>query len=171
MSFLDKVTKAVGDVVDKGKKDVDQFVRIQKINSEIRGIERKIADFQNQIDQAKQAAGDKAIELLRSGTLAAPPLQPFVEQVRHFEDQIAAERAAIDARQADIARIKTEHAAEHAAEAAPDESSPVLPPPPVAVPPIAAEAPRAADERKCVQCGATLSGGAFCPQCGAKQTP
>ncbi len=32
MSILDRVTKAVGDAVDRGKREVDQFVRIQKIN-------------------------------------------------------------------------------------------------------------------------------------------
>ena len=41
MSFLDKVTKAVGDVVDKGKKDVDQFLKIQKVNGEIGAMEKK----------------------------------------------------------------------------------------------------------------------------------
>jgi septal ring factor EnvC (AmiA/AmiB activator) len=169
MSFLDKVTKAVGDVVDKGKKDVDQFVRIQKINSEIRGIERTVADLQNQIEQAKQAAGEKAIELLRSGALVSPPLQPFVEQVQRFEGQISAERAAIAAKEADIARIKAEHEAEHGTATPPAPTATSVPPAaPVVPPPI----PGTATEAKaCAQCGAPLTGGAFCPQCGAKQTP
>lgn len=176
MSFLDKVTKAVGDVVDKGKKDVDQFVRIQKVNSEIRGIERKVADLQNQIEQARQAAGEKAIELLRSGTLVSPQLQPFLEQVRGFEDQIAAERASIAGKESDIARIKAEHEAEHGAEQG-ATSAPVTPPAPAgpsapaAAPVVPPPIPTAATEPKvCGQCGATLTGGPFCPQCGAKQT-
>ena len=38
MSFLDKVTKVVGDAVDRGKKDLDQFMRIQKVNGKISAI-------------------------------------------------------------------------------------------------------------------------------------
>ncbi len=176
MSFLDKVTKAVGDVVDKGKKDVDQFVRIQKINAEIRGIERKIADLQNQIDQAKQVAGETAIDLLRSGALVSPQLQPFVEQVRGFEDQIAAERAGIAGKESDIARIKAEHAADHVAAepgAASVPATPTAAPPdssaPAAAPVVPPPIPDAA-RKVCAQCGATLTGGPFCPECGARQT-
>jgi len=111
MSFLDKVTKAVGDVVDKGKKDVDKFMNIQKINGEIGAMDKKIADFKSQIGQAKQAAGEKALELLRAGTLAAAELQPFLDQVRGFEDQIAAEQAAIAGKKAEIEKVRAEHAA------------------------------------------------------------
>jgi hypothetical protein len=171
MSFLDKVTKAVGDVVDKGKKDVDQFVRIQRINSEIRGMERTIADLENQIAAAKQAAGDKAIELLRAGTLTAPQLQPFLEQVRGIEDQIAGQRTAIAGKESDIARIKAEHEAEHAAEKTATESAPVTGEGSAAARPVPPPVPGTATEAKvCAQCGAPLTGGPFCPQCGAKQT-
>ncbi len=115
MSFLDKVGKVVGDAVDKGKKDVEQFVKIQKINNEIGGMEKKIGNLERQIAETKQAAGERAIELVRSAALASPELQPFVEQVQGFAAQIDVERAAIAARRADIERIKAEHAAEHAA--------------------------------------------------------
>lgn len=47
MSFLDRVTKAVGGVVDRGKQEVDQFMRIQKINGEIGQMEKKIAEFKS----------------------------------------------------------------------------------------------------------------------------
>ncbi len=154
MSFLDKVSKAVGDAVDKGKKDVGQFVKIQKINSEIGSIEKRIAEFERQIEQAKQAAGGKAIELIRSSALLSPELQPFADQVRGFEVRIDAERAAIVARQSDIERIRAEHAAEHEAQSAP---------PAATVPPAQARAGKV-----CSQCGAAMTGGAFCPECGAK---
>ena len=52
MSFLDRVTKAVGDVVDRGKQEVGQFVRIQKINGEIGQMEKKITEFKGQIQTA-----------------------------------------------------------------------------------------------------------------------
>ena len=110
MSFLDKVTKAVGDVVDKGKKDVDQFMKIQKINGEIGAMEKTIADLKSQIGQATQAAGEKALELVRAGHLAAAELQPFLDQVRGFEDQIAAQQTAIAGKKADIEKVRAEHA-------------------------------------------------------------
>ena len=149
MSFLDKVTKAVGDVVDKGKKDVDLFMKIQKINGEIGGMEKKIAEFKSQIQALKQQAGEKAIELVRTGTLASPEIQGFFDQVVGFEQQIAAEETAIAGRRADIEKIKAEHEAEHTSAAAP-------PPAPVSA------------GKSCPQCGAQSTGGAFCPQCGAK---
>jgi hypothetical protein len=175
MSFLDKVTKAVGDVVDKGKKDVDQFMKIQKINGEIGGIEKQVADLESRIEQAKQAAGEKAIELVRAGTLSAAELQPFLDQVRGFEDQIVAEQTAIAGKKADIEKIKDEHELEHAAAAAtavpvPAAPVPAAPPPTPAAPPVAAApAPASAPAgKRCGQCGAQLTGGAFCPECGAK---
>jgi wobble nucleotide-excising tRNase len=146
MSFLDKVTKAVGDVVDKGKKDVDQFMRIQKINGEIGAIEKKIAEFRNQIQQAKAQSGEKAIELLRGGALVSSDLQAFVGQIAGIEQQIVAEEASVADKKADIAKIKAEHDAE-----------PVAP------------ATAAPATKVCAQCGAPSTGGAFCPQCGAKQ--
>ena len=118
MGFFDKVTKAVGDAVDKGKKDVDQFMRIQKINGEISAIEAKVAELKTQIQQNSQEAGRKAIALVRAGRLASPDLQVFVDKLAAIEQQIAAEQAAIAAKKADIERIKAEHEAEHAAAAA-----------------------------------------------------
>jgi hypothetical protein len=153
MSFLDKVTKAVGDVVDKGKKDVDQFMKIQKINGEIGGMEKKITEFKNQIVQTKASAGEKAIELLRSGALTSADLQAFVGQIGGFEQQFAAEEAAIAGKKAEIVKIKAEHDAEH-----------VVAEPAAAAPPAPAVAAKV-----CAQCGAPSTGGAFCPQCGAKQ--
>lgn len=165
MSLLDKVSKAVGDAMDKGKKDVEQFVKIQKINSEIGGVEKRIRDFEHQIEQAKQAAGERAIDLVRSGALVSPELQQFVDQVQGFEGQIEAERAAIAAKRAAIERMKAEHAAEHAAE----RGTPAAAPPPVAadtVPPSTAAVGH--EGTVCGQCGARLAAGAFCPECGAK---
>jgi len=49
LSILDRVTKAVGDVVDRGKKEVDQFVRIQKINGQIGHLEKNIGEYNGQI--------------------------------------------------------------------------------------------------------------------------
>ena len=118
MGFFDKVTKAVGDAVDKGKKDIDQFMRIQKINGEISAIEAKVAELKTQIQQNSQEAGRNAIALVRAGRLASPDLQVFVDALAAIEQQIAAQQAAIAAKKADIERIKAEHEAEHAAAAA-----------------------------------------------------
>jgi hypothetical protein len=170
MSFLDKVTKAVGDAVDRGKKDLDQYMRIQKINGEISTIESKVVDFRNQIQQAKQEAGAKAIELVKAGSLSCPDLQVFVEKLDSIEQQIAVEQAAIAARKADIEKIKAEDAAAHAAAAAAPVAPPPVPAPPSAAtvdpgPVVPPPLPRAAT---CPQCGKPLTGGAFCTECGAK---
>jgi hypothetical protein len=183
MGFFDKVTKAVGDAVDKGKKDIDQFMRIQKINGEISAIEAKVAELKAEIQQNSQNAGQKAIALLRAGSLASPDLQVFVDRLADFEHQIAAEEAAIAAKKADIERIKAEDAAPAAAAPAPAAVPPSpapaaaapTAPPPLPVQPPAADVPTASSvpplpkaAGACPQCGKPLTGGAFCTECGAK---
>jgi chromosome segregation ATPase len=156
MSFFDKVTKAVGDVVDRGKAELDQFKRIQKINGEIGEMEKTIAECKTQIQAATQQAGEKALGLVRAGTIASPDLKAFVDQIAGFEKQIAEQSAAVAGKRKEIETIKAE---DDAAEAKAAEAT--------AVPPVPA-APAAA--RFCGACGASLAGaGAFCPQCGAKQ--
>ena len=108
MSFLDKVTKAVGDVVDKGKHEVDQFVRIQKVNSQIGEIERKIADLKAKIDHAKAGIGDKVVGMLRAGELVSPVLKPLVDEIAGFEQQVTAEETQIADKKAEIEKIKAE---------------------------------------------------------------
>lgn len=172
MSFLDKVTKAVGDVVDKGKKDVDQFMKIQKINGEIGAMEKKVADLKAQIEHTTAEAGREVIALLRAGTLAPADVQPFLEKVIGFEQQIATEEASIAGKKAEIEKVKAEHEAEHAT-AASQVAQPVVPPPAPAAsatqPPAPPAPASAAAEKVCTQCGAKLTGGVFCPECGAKQ--
>ena len=122
MSFLDRVTKAVSDTVDRGKKEVDQFVRIQKVKGEVGAAESKIGEFKTQILQLKSQIGEKAVEMLRAGTLAAPELQVMREQIDDLDRQIAAEDAVIVEKRAEIEKIKAEDEAE--------QPAPVEPPKP-----------------------------------------
>ena len=190
MGFFDKVTKAVGDAVDKGKKDIDQFMRIQKINGEISTIEAKVTELKTQIEQNGQAAGQKAIALVRSGSLASPDLQVFVENLARIERQIAAEQAAIAAKKADIELIKAEHEAEHQTAAEPAAAAasipvpasqpalPAMPPTPSAgpaagapmapPPPLPAAAPP--DEVPTVPIVPPLPNSSACSQCGKPLT-
>jgi hypothetical protein len=163
MSILDRVTKAVGDVVDRGKKELDQFVRIQKINGQIGDLEKNIGESNGQIQQIKVKIGERAIDMLQAGTLASPEMKVLLEQVSGIQQQIASSETEITQKRSEIERIKAE------AKPATPPSPPVVdsaipPPPPTAVPP-----PPPATDRYCPQCGASASTGAFCPQCGAKR--
>jgi len=167
MGFLDKVTKAVGDVVDKGKKEADQFMRVQRIKGEIGDMEKRIAEYQGQIVQAKAKAGEEAIARLRAGTLAMTDLQPFADQVIDLEQKIAAEQEAIAGKRDDIEQIKAEddEPKPAAGVAAPAAAGP----PPLPGVEAAAPPPVPAPGGKfCPQCGAKATGGAFCGECGAK---
>jgi hypothetical protein len=174
---------------DKGKKDVDQFMRIQKINGEISAIEAKVAELKTQTQQNNQEAGAKAIELLRAGSVSSPDLQAFVDNLAGIEQQIAAEQAAIAAKKADIERIKAEHEAEHAAATpAPPAPAPVQAPAPAvpaasttppAVPTPAAAAPAPPpplpaappeDEVPTAPIVPPLPKASACPQCGKPLT-
>ncbi len=159
MSILDRVTKAVGDAVDRGKKEVDQFMRIQRINGQISDIQKKIGQFKGQIQEAKVKAGEAALELVRAGTLVSPDIHSLLEQVTGVEQQIAAEEAAIAEKKAEIERIKAEGKGEKAQAEAPAEPAAPQPQP-------AAPAPSA---KCCPQCGTPLTGtGSFCGSCGTK---
>jgi len=157
MSILDRVTKAVGDVVDRGKKEVDQFVRIQKINSHIGDLEKTIEQSNGQIREIKTKIGETAIGMLRAGTLASPDISSLADQITGIQQQIASLETEISQKRAEIESLKAEDKATKPP--APDYEAPTVPPPP---PPP----PQAG--RFCSQCGASAPGGSFCPQCGAK---
>ena len=163
MSLFDRVTKAVTGAVDRGKQEVDQFMRIQKINGEIGEIQKAIAGSREQIQAATKQAGEKAIALVKAGELSLPELKAFADQIDGFERTIAAQEAEIANKKQAIEAIKAE---DEAKEATPATEPPDVPPVPAAAPtPAASAAPRF-----CGACGASLAGaGAFCPQCGAKQ--
>ncbi len=157
MSILDRVTKAVGDVVDRGKKEVDQFVRIQRINGQISEIEKRIGACRAQIQQAKLGMGEIALGMIRAGTLNSSEMSPMVDQINANEQQIASEETQIAGKREEIEKIK----AEDKAEKSPEEPEAVAPPPPPADPAAAA--------RYCPQCGSRATANAgFCTQCGGK---
>jgi predicted nucleic acid-binding Zn-ribbon protein len=158
MSILDRVTKAVGDVVDRGKKEVDQFVRIQKINGQIGDLERNIVDSGDQIRQRKQKIGEMAVEMLRAGTLASPEMKAVLDEITAIEQNIASVEADIKTKRAEIENIRAEDKA--AKEPGPDVGVPVQEPP---LPDTGT-----AERRFCSRCGAPVGTGLFCAQCGSK---
>ena len=81
MAFFDKLTKAVSDTVDRGKKEVDQFMRIQKVKGDIGREEQAIRDAGARAQQVKQEIGDLVIARLKAGTLADAELQAQADRV------------------------------------------------------------------------------------------
>jgi hypothetical protein len=176
MSILDRVTKAVGDVVDRGKKEVDQFVRIQKINGQIGDFEKSIRDCENQTQQLKIQIGDIAIGILQTGSLASPEMKSLVDQINTSQQQIADLNTEINQKKSEIELIKAEGKSPIQSSPAAEPVAPAPPPPPpsVSVPPPPAAVsvppppPPPTAERSCPQCGAHTGTGAFCSGCGAK---
>lgn len=160
MSILDRVTKAVGDAVDRGKKEVDQFVRIQKINSQIGELEKKADESRGQIQQAKLNIGELAISMLQAGKLASPEMNAVLDQIAGIEQRIASTLAEISRKKAEIESIKSEDKA-----AKPEVPSAEAPPAPAPQPSVTPAA-----VRSCPQCGAAAGSGAFCGQCGSRLT-
>jgi predicted nucleic acid-binding Zn-ribbon protein len=156
MSIFDRVTKAVGDVVDRGKKEVDQFVKIQKINGQIGDFEKSIGDCRGRIQQTKVKIGEMAIEQLRAGTLTSQPMSALLDEITGAEQQIASLENDIAQKRAEIEKLKAEDK-----EPGVEQPAAAEPPPPPPPPPGAAA-------RLCPQCGAAAGSGAFCPQCGTK---
>jgi hypothetical protein len=159
MSILDRVTKAVGDVVDRGKKEVDQFVRIQKINGQIGDLERSIGESGGRIQQIKVKIGEMAIDMLQAGTLSSPEMKELLDQINGIQQQIASFETEINEKKSEIERIKAE--GKSSTPPSPAVVDPVVPPPPPPPPPSAAD-------RFCPKCGMRAAAGTFCAQCGAK---
>ena len=155
MSILDRVTKAVGDVVDRGKKELDQFVRIQKINGQIGDLEKNIGESNGQIQQIKVKIGERAIDMLQAGTLASPEMKALLEQVSGIQQQIAASEGEITQKRAEIEGIKAEGKAS-------------TPPNPVVVDSAVPPPPPTVSDRFCPKCDVRAGAGAFCSECGAK---
>jgi hypothetical protein len=181
MSFLDKITKAVSDTVDQGKKQVDQFMRIQKVKGEISAEEQKIHDAGTRAQQVKQAIGEAVISRLGAGTLVDPELQAQADRVAAIDAEVAGFQAVIVEKKAEIARIEAEGAPPAAAPVDPPHAVPPVPAAvagaPVVPPPLPSAAPAAvappplpgAATKACPQCGAKVPVAAvFCTECGAK---
>jgi hypothetical protein len=194
MGFFDSLTKAVSDTVDRGKKEVDQFMRIQKVKGEIGQVEQAIRDAGVRGQQVRQEIGDMVIARLRAGTLADADLQAHADRAAAIEKEIAVHHAAIVEKREQIARIEAE--AQVTAPAPPPlpvapasvpvapasvpvapASVPVAPasvpatasaPPPLPVAPASVPAiPPVATT--CSQCGAAIAASATsCTECGAK---
>lgn len=154
MSFLDRLSRAVTSTVDKGKRELDQMQRINRIKGEIRDLEKKIADLGTQRQAAVVQIGTQALDMLRAGSLTSPELQPLVDQIAQFEQEAAAHQVTIKEKEAAIEAIKAE---DRAPAPAPAAAGPAPAPP----------APQAG--AFCPQCGGALQpGAAFCAQCGTK---
>jgi len=155
MSILDRVTKAVGEAVDRGKKEVDQFVRIQKINSQIGDLEKGARQYSSHIQEIKAEIGGMAIDMLKAGTLSSTEMKALLDQITGIQQQIASCEAEVSQKKAEIERIKAEGKA--SAPPTPVVVDSVIPPPP---PPVA--------DRICPKCGVRAGAGAFCSECGVK---
>jgi hypothetical protein len=153
MSILDRMTKAVGDVVDRGKKEVDQFVKIQKINSRIGDLEKQIGESKGQIQLVKVKIGDMAIEMLRASALTSPEMTTLLDQITGIEQRISSMEAEIGLKKVEVESIRAEGTAVKVAE-------------PIKAGEPAMDLPLPSS--LCPQCGANTATGAFCPQCGTK---
>ena len=139
MAFFDKLTKAVSDTVDRGKKEVDQFMRIQKVKGDIGREEQAIRDAGARAQQVKQEIGDLVIARLKAGTLADAELQAQADRVAEIDGEVAGHHAVIGEKRAEIARIEAESAApEVPAAPAPPPPLPAAPVAPAAVPAVPA---------------------------------
>ncbi len=184
MSFFDKVTKAVSETVDRGKKEVNQFMRVQKVKGEISREEEAIRAAGARVQQVKQEIGDAVIGRLRSGELVDTPLQALADKVAAIEAEVAGHQSVIADKRAEIVRIEAEGTAPSAA-APPAAATPApapaaaVPPPPDAAapapPPLPGASPAAPPplpglvSTVCSQCGAAIpASAAFCTECGAK---
>jgi chromosome segregation ATPase len=161
MSLLDRVTKAVCDAVDRGKKEVDQFVQIQRINSQIADLEGTIKQCEDRIEQATLKIGQIAVEMLRADKIASPEMQALLDEITRIERGVGEAQCQIAGKKAEIEQIRAEGSAGQDPKAPAAELQAATPPP----------TSTASATRLCPQCGAEAVGsGAFCSQCGAKLT-
>lgn len=143
MSFLDRISKAVSRGVDKAKKEAERMTRVAKIRGEIRELQREIGEQEAQIQAAKVQLGERALEMIKAGSLKAPDLQPIIDQIGEAETQIGAHQEAIAEKEATIEALRAESDEVEEGEVAPEAGN------------------------VCPECGSALpEGAAFCAQCG-----
>ena len=185
---VDKAAEVVSEVVDDSKDAIDRMSSVNTLKGEIRDFEKLIEELQAQIQAVKVQLGEKAMGMLKAGTLDDPELHSFIEQVEGFEQQIAGHKEGIAEKEAAIEQIQVEAEEEKQAKAAAQEEAAQA----KAEAKTAAEAEakataeaeakavaEAADQvaaaapavtgTVCPQCGEAMPEDAvFCPNCGGK---
>jgi NADH pyrophosphatase NudC (nudix superfamily) len=88
MSFLDKLSKGVGEAADRAKFEADKMLRVKRMNDEI-------GNLANEIEQATLAIGTKAIEL------RIAELEELIQKVEILQTELAAKKAELEAAKAE----------------------------------------------------------------------
>ena len=108
MSFFNKLGKTVGKAAEQAKFEAEKMARVNKIGSEVGGLNR-------QIQEAIAAIGAKVVELHQAGQIHVPELADQVAMIKELQAQLAekeAELAAAKAAKLEEGEVEAEEAAE-----------------------------------------------------------
>ncbi|MEM8534400.1 MAG: zinc-ribbon domain-containing protein [Chloroflexota bacterium] len=165
MSFLDNISKTIGQSIDRAKFEADKFQKTNQIRGELSELRKKI-------DAQRLDLSDKATELYRAGQIQSVTLGEMIQSIDALRAQITLKEEELKSSQA-VAPPTAPTGTDQSAQSVPVSVEPPTQPfpqatPPAQVTPQPAEDPASAT-KACPHCQFQMpKTSLFCPSCGAR---
>jgi hypothetical protein len=169
MSFLDDISKKIGEGVERAKQEAAKLQRVMTLQSELN-------DMKRQMDAKRMEFGDRSLELYRAGKIQSPTLGQIMRAMEQLQVSITLKEEELKMAQgadstpyqppAQNVPVSVEPSAPP-----PSYQPPPSPPPTYQAPPVVTPAqPGSAPGTKvCPTCSFQMPNTAmFCPNCGLR---
>jgi hypothetical protein len=167
MSFLDNISKKIGEGVERAKQEAEKLQRVLTLQNELGELKR-------QMDSKRMEFGDRSLELYRAGKIQSPTLGEIMRAMEQLQVGITLKEEELKLAQGAGATPYQPPAQDVPVSVEPPRSQPAPPyqsPPSYQPPPTVTQAqPGSAPGTKvCPTCSFQMPNTAvFCPNCGLR---
>lgn len=95
MGFIDDVSKAVSQSIDRAKFEAEKFQRVNRIQSELN-------DFKRKLDSQMIEIGNRAYDLHRAGKISSPSIAELVKTIDDLRAKLVLKEEELKSVQADM---------------------------------------------------------------------
>jgi hypothetical protein len=158
MNFLDNLSKAISQGVDRAKFEADKFQRTTRLQNEI-------SELKKQIDLKRMEFGDRALELYKAGQFQSATLGEILRGMEALQASTTLKEEELKTAQAEVFVEPTPSAGVQA------QQVPISTEPPASYTsaPSAQNPTPAAGTKACPNCRFQMPASAmFCPNCGTR---